>query len=313
MSNERHTVQTALDYIEDNIYEMLDGTSIAAACGLSVRHLYRLFSEYTGHTLKHYLRSRRLTLASQALIQSDTSIIDVAFSHQFQSPEVFTRAFRRAFWMTPSQFRKIGCQQSITQQPRISTGLLDYSCAMSNFNPEILQINTQRFCGIRTVQKNFGLRTQSNWRDTQLQIKHLQEVMPSHSVWQMFSRKNHQLLDTFDTMECIVGILQDTQSQLPSPFDTNWVYEKLPRMTYAKFPYNNEDVAYETMLQHAYKWLKESQFGHADAPTLFKSASQCGRFGLLLLPVTDQKLSNPMKWWHSYDAILKTELGPPSQ
>lgn len=317
MSNELQTVQTALDYIERHMYEAIDGVNIAHACGLSVRHLYRLFSEYTGHTLKHYLRTRRLTLASQALIQSNASIIDVAFSHQFQSPEVFTRAFRRVFWMTPSQYRKIGCSHNITQQPHLSVKLLEYARHMSHYEPKIEHFDVQYFHGVKTQQRHFGLRTQKNWHQVQLHINSIRKKFPQMGIWQMFSRKGVHGFHNFDTVACSIGVLQTDSNHRHQYHNNNkhdsdkqWICEPLPPTAYAKFPYNDCCVPYETMLQHAYRWLQNSPFGHADAPTLFQSTSTCGRFGVLLLPITDTEILSSMKWWHDYGDVLKTGLAP---
>jgi AraC family transcriptional regulator len=53
-----------------------------------------------------YLAKRRLSAASVQLSSTSKSITEIALDYQYTSPEVFTRAFKRFWGVTPSQFRK---------------------------------------------------------------------------------------------------------------------------------------------------------------------------------------------------------------
>ncbi len=72
----------------------------------SVFHFQRTFSILTDQTVGDYIRRRRLTLAAQELLNSDSKVIDIAFKYGYESPEAFTKAFRKQHGVTPSEARK---------------------------------------------------------------------------------------------------------------------------------------------------------------------------------------------------------------
>ncbi len=78
---------------------------LAAAAGLSLSRFSELFSQQLGETPMHYLRRWRLTLARQDLLRGDR-VDAVARRYAYDSPEGFTRAFRRAYGCAPVSLRK---------------------------------------------------------------------------------------------------------------------------------------------------------------------------------------------------------------
>ena len=56
----------------------------------------------------------RLAHAAATLLMTDDSVLSVALSCGFQSHEVFIRAFRRSFGMTPSTYRRRGFANRVT-------------------------------------------------------------------------------------------------------------------------------------------------------------------------------------------------------
>jgi len=78
--------------------------------GISERYL-RLIFEQEGNSPSQYLRQNRLGLAAQKLRDpkfSDISILDIATGSGFGDGAYFSRLFRNAFGMTPTNFRKSG-------------------------------------------------------------------------------------------------------------------------------------------------------------------------------------------------------------
>ncbi|MGN6580370.1 MAG: helix-turn-helix transcriptional regulator [Bordetella sp.] len=92
-------------YIEAHLYDPdLTPDSVLRACGLARATLYRLFQHEGG--LHAYIRNGRLRAAANELLRfPDKPIIEIAYSCGFGSAPDFARAFRRAYDMTPRDFR----------------------------------------------------------------------------------------------------------------------------------------------------------------------------------------------------------------
>lgn len=99
-------VQRMQEYIEANIAQAITLRELAAAAGYSPWHAARLFSEATGKAPFEYIRARRLTKAALVLRDESPRVVDVALDFVFDSHEGFTRAFSRAFGITPSSYRE---------------------------------------------------------------------------------------------------------------------------------------------------------------------------------------------------------------
>lgn len=99
-------VQKMQEYIEMNIRRKMTLKELADAAGYSPWHAARLFKEITGKTPFEYIRALRLSQAALILRDQDERIIDVAMDFVFDSHEGFTRAFSKAFGLSPSLYNK---------------------------------------------------------------------------------------------------------------------------------------------------------------------------------------------------------------
>jgi len=79
---------------------------IADKLGYSEFHLSRKFSEISGMQFRDYLRGRKLAFALKDVRDTDAGILDIALEYGFSSHEAFTRAFREAYGVTPSDYRR---------------------------------------------------------------------------------------------------------------------------------------------------------------------------------------------------------------
>ncbi|AVK97752.1 AraC family transcriptional regulator [Lysinibacillus sphaericus] len=100
------SIQKAINYIEEHLHETITMEQIAQEVNASVFHFQRTFSILTDMSIADYIRRRRLTLAAQELINTDSKVIDIAYKYGYDSPEAFTKAFRKQHNVTPSEVRK---------------------------------------------------------------------------------------------------------------------------------------------------------------------------------------------------------------
>lgn len=91
-------------YIEAHIDEPITLQDLARTAGYSPWHCARIFGEITGKTPFAYIRALRLSQAALLLRDGRKKVSDVAFDFVFDSHEGFTRAFTRAFGVTPKTY-----------------------------------------------------------------------------------------------------------------------------------------------------------------------------------------------------------------
>jgi AraC family transcriptional regulator len=104
--------------MEVKMEEPFDIAQIAKAAYSSPYHFQRMFYMLTGMTVAEYVRKRRLTLAAQELALSGPKVIDIAMKYGYDSPESFSKAFRKLHGISPSDARNPGIQ--LKAFPRIS-------------------------------------------------------------------------------------------------------------------------------------------------------------------------------------------------
>ena len=81
--------------------------TLAREFGIDPAHLGRLVRRATGLGFRDWKLGIRLRLAVRALAESDAPVKWVAHESGFASTAQFDRGFRRAFGMTPGEFRRL--------------------------------------------------------------------------------------------------------------------------------------------------------------------------------------------------------------
>lgn len=79
---------------------------LAALCGVSTRHFFRMFRASTGRTLADYASEKRIDRAKQLLSASRPAVKEIAWRCGFETPAAFSAAFRKSVGVTPKQFRQ---------------------------------------------------------------------------------------------------------------------------------------------------------------------------------------------------------------
>ncbi|MFD2627318.1 AraC family transcriptional regulator [Oceanobacillus kapialis] len=96
----------SLAYMEERLDSGINVEEIAKIACMSKFHYQRMFTMLTGYTVAEYIRKRRLTLAAQELFHSNTKVIEVALKYGYETPESFSKAFRKLHGISPSVVRK---------------------------------------------------------------------------------------------------------------------------------------------------------------------------------------------------------------
>lgn len=79
---------------------------LSSKLGYSEFYISRKFKEISGMQFRDYLRYRRLAFALKEVHDTENGILDIAINYGFSSHEAFTRAFKEAYGITPSEYRR---------------------------------------------------------------------------------------------------------------------------------------------------------------------------------------------------------------
>jgi len=94
-------------HIEDNLPSELDAGLLSRAGYVSHAQLYRDFYNLTGHSVKEYIRKRRLSNALALIKASEFPLADIAYQCGYSSQQTLNRAVKQTLGMTPIEY-KIG-------------------------------------------------------------------------------------------------------------------------------------------------------------------------------------------------------------
>lgn len=95
-----------VDYVMENLSAPLGVAQIARACGMSTRHVSRVFKEGTGVGLGEFVARSRIALAKELLASDQHRVKEVSSLCGFSSTSAFSAAFRNATNMTPCAYRQ---------------------------------------------------------------------------------------------------------------------------------------------------------------------------------------------------------------
>ena len=95
------------NYINQHCTEDLTLEQVAEMAGFSKYHFSRLFKQFTNVTFYKYLNQKRISRAEKLLINSETTVTEVALQSGFSSMSAFIRMFKIVKLCTPTEFRNM--------------------------------------------------------------------------------------------------------------------------------------------------------------------------------------------------------------
>ena len=151
-------IQEAIDFIEYSLFESINVDAVGKAINYAPSSLSNIFSSIVGYSVGEYIRFRRLSVAAEQLIQGNVSVTEIALKCGYETVESFTKAFKRFFGYTPSQFAKSRSKLIFT-----------------NFSPITINFSLK---GGFTMKRNLipGLQ-KVDWSDMQRQNEYVNSVV----------------------------------------------------------------------------------------------------------------------------------------
>ncbi|HBN85699.1 MAG TPA: hypothetical protein DDZ89_17855 [Clostridiales bacterium] len=99
-------IHNVLLYIEEHLTEELNPDRIARRHFISLVQLYRDFYKYTGHSVKEYIRKRRISNACKKIKCSDIPLAIIANESGCQTQQAFNKMFKCIVGMTPLEYKQ---------------------------------------------------------------------------------------------------------------------------------------------------------------------------------------------------------------
>ena len=106
-------MERCLSYIEEHLEEDFSLRELAEYCGYSFHHFCHVFSVCSGCSVGDYIRRRRLQEAGKKLKAGDM-VTSVAFEAGFDTVSGFSRAFKKEYGVSASDFRRRYSGEGIT-------------------------------------------------------------------------------------------------------------------------------------------------------------------------------------------------------
>jgi AraC family transcriptional regulator len=99
-------IRSVQAYVETHLHQQISLADLAGVAGLSSFHFLRSFKGSVGSTPAQYVMDRRMERARYLLRIGKLTITEIGLSVGFEDLSHFSRAFRRAFGVAPSVFRR---------------------------------------------------------------------------------------------------------------------------------------------------------------------------------------------------------------
>ncbi|MCX6377016.1 MAG: AraC family transcriptional regulator [Armatimonadetes bacterium] len=256
-------VYEAIVHIEANLDEEISLPEVAEKAGYSVFHFGRIFQGVTGETVMDYVRKRRLTEAAKALVQTNRRILDIALDWQYDSHEAFTRAFKRAYGMTPGIFRR----RRVFVPLRVPLSIADIQPLGTKgaaMETRIINLPAMRVVGMAYVGKNENEEIHSMWGVFFPRIGEVQgSTHPNVSLGVCGDARED------GSFRYVAGC--EVESDAPVP-DGMTVFD-VPAATYVvvtqRGVLSDEQHGLHAAVNYVYRdWLPQSGYQRADTPDL---------------------------------------------
>ena len=210
-------VQQIIGTLEEHILNDWQLEDFSEKIGYSKFHLTRKFKEETGFSIGEYIRTRRLAIAAQLLLNTDEPILIIAFELHFQSQEAFTRAFKQVYKLPPGKYRSIMQGLQLSEGNQMTENYVK-GWMLSGSNPSgyTMKVDTEVFhTGTRSgylsanesvIEGQFGTMMQifsaQNWIGKRMKMSCFMKTNNAVKcgAWVRIDKENGDLVG-FDNME----------------------------------------------------------------------------------------------------------------
>lgn len=240
-------IQTVLQEIESNLANEFNINKIAHLGYVSPMQLYRDFYNLTGHSVKEYIRRRRLSSALLLVKHSDMSLTDIAYTCGYSSQQAFCRSVKSVTGQTPLEYKESGCYY--------------YFPMFNSDNKRMVTVTTE------TIPQTLCIKFyHSQIRGIENRaVNYLLTVLPEYEG-RIFGRNGSQL----ESRLCYELYIKPDDKNFEKLKNSAFVVGGfIPEVTsfFAKTTAKNMDEEINSSWDYLYiEWLRASMFEQADIP-----------------------------------------------
>jgi AraC family transcriptional regulator len=261
-------LEKAILYIEKNLKAKIRLDDIAEEIHLSKYHFHRIFHAIVGETVYDYIRNRRITNASDELLNSDKKIVDVSFDYQFESQEAFTRSFKAIYHMTPAKYRKEKLKKMVFRKNEYNKERLHHIISGITKEPIIVEKDEIKIIGMATKTSLINNSIPKLWNAF---LKHKDKIQnkthPEIIIGAGYKANNFNSFDFHEntTFQYVVGKKITDIINIPEGMELI----KIPTCKYAVFRHKGKFDKFGLSYVYIYgSWFPKSGYKVSNSPDL---------------------------------------------
>ena len=141
-------IKEALEYIDGHLDEEMTFESVAREFHFSPYYFHRMFSVIVGKAIATHIRDRRLARACVQLADTDRPMLEIGLDCGYGSAQAFSRAFRQAYGLAPSDYRGQGLVPNVVSVDEMIMKFTNRLRGGVYLNPKIIKRGALTIAGV---------------------------------------------------------------------------------------------------------------------------------------------------------------------
>ncbi len=256
-------ISEAIEFIERNLDQQLSTEMVTSHVGFSPYYFHRLFTGVLGESIAEYIRKRRLSEAAQLVHSTDKPLLDIALEYGFDSQEVFTRAFKKMFGITPGRYRSLRASTPYPEKFKATWEMLEHLQGGLTMQPKIVTRDREFVIGMGgAFQQGDSKAIGQLWERFQPRMPEIKKNQP-YAIGVCSPTHLQIQLSSPDQFAYIAALPVEAIADLP----TGMVGAELSAGRYAVFTHKGPISEIMHTLNYIWgTWLPKGEYERREAP-----------------------------------------------